>query len=204
MQLSNKQVDIIQDYINESSIKIQSLKDDLLDHFCCATEMYMANDLSFEDAYQKAKALTAPDGLNQIHQETIFLLNYNKIIFMKRLAYLSGFIFSLAWLMGIYFKLMYLPGASMLLFGGMSGVSFIFIPLLLINRFKGDLHAVLSEKLKWFFGVLGLISFAVASWMKLAHLAGATIALGFSFVVLGFGYLPFLFFRMYKKSLEKI
>jgi hypothetical protein len=51
---------------------------------------------------------------------------------------------------------------------------------------------------------IGLISFAVASWMKLAHMAGATIAIGFSFVVLGFGYLPFLFFRMYKKSLDKI
>jgi len=204
MQLSNEQVDVIQDYINQSSIEIQSLKDDLLDHFCCATEMYMADDLSFEDAYEKAKKLTAPGGLNQIQHETIFLLNYNKIIFMKRLAYLSGFVFSLAWLMGIYFKLMHLPGANVMVFGGMSGVSFIFIPLLLINRFKGDLHPVLSEKLKWVFGVLGLISFAVASWMKVAHLAGATIALGFSFIVLGFGFLPFLFFRMYKRSLEKI
>ena len=204
MQLTNEQVDVIHDYINTSSIQIQSLKDDLLDHFCCATEMYMVDELSFEEAYQKAKTLTAPDGLNQIQQETIFLLNYNKIIFMKRLAYLSGFLFSFAWLMGVYFKIMHFPGANILAFGGMSGVSFIFIPLLLINRFKGDLHAVLSEKLKWFFGVLGLISFAVASWMKLAHLAGATIDIGFSFVVLGFGYLPFLFFRMYKKSLDKI
>ena len=204
MQLTNEQVDVIQEYINRSSIEIQSLKDDLLDHFCCATEMYMADELSFEEAYQKAQLLTAPDGLNQIQQETIFLLNYNKIIFMKRLAYLTGFIFSLAWLTGVYFKLMHWPMANILLFGGMSGVSFIFIPLLLINRFKGDLHAVLSEKLKWFFGALGLISFAVASWMKLAHLAGANIAVGISFVILGFGYLPFLFFRMYKKSLDKI
>jgi hypothetical protein len=46
--------------------------------------------------------------------------------------------------------------------------------------------------------------FMLASWMKLQHLMGAAFMLGLSFLVFGFGFLPFLFFRMYKKSVEEV
>ena len=108
MLLTDNQVDIINEYINRSSINIQTLKDDLLDHFCCVTEINIDKGLSFDDAFEKAKLITAPEGLNEIQGETIFLLNYNKILLMKRLAYISGFIFTLAWFMGTYFKIMQL------------------------------------------------------------------------------------------------
>jgi hypothetical protein len=204
IQLTEENVDLIQDYIDQSSINIQSLKDDLLDHFCCVIEIHIGKGFSFDDAFKAAIQLTAPEGLDYVQNETIFLLNYNRIIIMKRLAYLLGFIFSLAWLLGVYFKLSHLPGANIIIFTGMSGVAFVFVPLLLLNRFKGSIQTVLSEKLKWIFGSLGIILFTLASWMKIMHLQGAPTVLGLAFLVLGFGFLPFLFFRMYKKSLEKI
>ena len=71
------------DEINRSSLKNQALKDDLIDHFCCMVEMEMDKGNAFEVALKKAYKHTAPNGLNEIQQETIFLLNYSKIMIMK-------------------------------------------------------------------------------------------------------------------------
>jgi hypothetical protein len=202
--LSEAQEKIIIEEIEQSSVKSRELKDDLIDHFCCLVEIEMNKGKTFQIALQSAYKQTAPNGLNEIQNETIFLLNYNKIMLMKRLTYASGYLFALALIVGIFFKLMHLPGATVLMFGGGSGFAFIFIPLLLINKFKRSAPKVMSEKLKWILGATSLIMFMLASWMKLQHLMGAAFMLGLSFLVFGFGFLPFLFFRMYKKSVEEV
>lgn len=190
--------------INNSSIKNQELKDDLIDHFCCLIEIEMTRGLSFDEALEKAYMQTAPNGLDEIQQETIFLLNYSKIMFMKRLTYGTGYLFALTSIVGIFFKMMHLPGATMLAFIGGSGLAFIFLPLLLINRYKTKANQVLSEKMKWILGVFSGMLFMLASYMKIFHLQGAAFMLGLSFLVFGFGFLPFLFFRMYKKSVDEL
>ncbi|MEM6828923.1 MAG: hypothetical protein AAGA66_10075 [Bacteroidota bacterium] len=191
-------------HVETSEISNQSLKEDLIDHLCCLVEMELKAGNDFNDAYEKALQQTAPNGLNEIQNETIFLLNYSKIMLMKRLTYVLGYIFALAWVIGIFFKLMHLPGATILMFSGGTGLAFIFFPLLLINRFKKSATKLLSERLKWVFGVASVIIFMIASWMKFAHLMGAGVILAFSFLVFGFGFLPFLFFRMYKKSVDEL
>jgi hypothetical protein len=121
---------------------------------------------------------------------------------MKRLMYAVGYLFALAWIVGIFFKLMHLPGATILMFGGGSGLVFVFLPMLLVNRYKKIAKEVLTERLKWIFGFASLTLFMTASYMELFHLQGAAVILGVSFLVFGFGFLPFLFFRMYRKSVE--
>lgn len=190
--------------INSSSIKDQALKDDLIDHLCCLVEINMGKGSSFEDALNMAYHQTAPNGLDEIQQETIFLLNYGKIMFMKRFTYSTGYLFALISMIGIAFKLMHWPAATLLSFIGGSGLVFIFLPLILINRFKAQANRVLSERMKWILGVLSGMLFMLASYMKVLHLQGAAIILMLSFLLFGFGYLPFLFFRMYKKSLNEI
>jgi len=202
--LSEAQEKIIIEEIEQSSVKSQELKDDLIDHFCCLVEIEMKKGKTFQTALQSAYKQTAPNGLDEIQNETLFLLNFNKIMLMKRLTYASGYLFALALIVGIFFKLMHLPGATVLMFGGGSGFAFIFIPLLLINKFKRSAPKVMSEKLKWILGSASFIMFMLASWMKLQHLMGAAFMLGLSFLVFGFGFLPFLFFRMYKKSVEEV
>lgn len=194
---------IIQE-INGSTIRNQALKDDLIDHFCCLVEIEMGQGCSFEMALEKAYNQTAPNGLGEIQQETIFLFNYSKIMFMKRLTYAAGYLFALAWIVGIFFKLMHLPGAMVLMFGGGSGLAFIFLPMLLVNKYKRIAREVMTERLKWILGFASLFLFMVASWMKFAHLQGAAVMLTISFLLFGFGFLPFLFFRMYKKSVEEL
>ncbi|MEQ8546305.1 MAG: hypothetical protein RIC03_00250 [Cyclobacteriaceae bacterium] len=202
--MSDDYVDEVIRAVEDSSIKDQSLKDDLVDHLCCLIELQMKKGSAFENAKAYALEQTAPNGLDEIQQETIFLLNYSKTIFMKRLTYTLGFIFSAAFVMGIFFKLMHLPFAMILLFGGGTGLAFIFLPLMLINRYQQLMREVLSERLKWIMGSASFMLFILASLMKLNHLMGAAVMLGVSFLVFTVGFLPFLFFRMYRRSVEEV
>lgn len=196
--ISDENFEFISRQIRQSGIKAKALQDDLIDHFCCLVEIEMQKGLSFDKAYQRAFQQTTPNGFNEIQQETLFLINYKKIIIMKQLTYISGYIFALSTTAGAFFKIMHLPGASIMLFGGLLGISFIFLPMLLINKFKNKLFSVLSEKLKWAFGIISLMMIITASLFKLLHLQGAGVILGLGFLVFGLGFLPFLFFRMYQ------
>ena len=190
--------------IEGSSIKNQELKDDLIDHFCCLVEIEMDRGASFEKALEKAYQQTAPNGLGEIQNETIFLLNYSKIMFMKRLMYVVGYLFTVTWIAGIAFKLLHLAGAGVLLGIGALGLAFIFIPMFLINRYKNFAREVLSERLKWIFGGISFLLLVTSITMKLLHLMGAGLMLGLSFLIFGIGFLPFLFFTMYKKSVDEL
>lgn len=202
--LDTKYEDQIIEEVNQSAIKDQAMKDDLIDHFCCLVEIEMDKGLSFEKALQKAYLQTAPNGLNEIQKETIFLLNYSKIMFMKRLMYVVGYLFALAWIVGILFKTMHYPGAGVLMGGGALGLAAIFLPLLLINKYKVITREVMSEKLKWIFGLASVFLLMTSLTLKMLHMPGANIMIFVSFMLLGFGFLPFLFFRMYKKSIDEL
>ena len=175
--ISDEQVDYIVREIEKGNVVNQILKDDLLDHMCCLVEIEMDRGVPFEAAYQRAFDQTSPNGYGEIQQETVFLLNYNKIMNMKRFTYISGFACSLAMTAGVFFKLLHLPGATQLLFGGGGGLAFVFLPMLLVVKYKQLAVQVLSERLKWLFGVLSVVLFMVASWMKLTHLMGAGVIL---------------------------
>ena len=190
--------------VESSSIKNQALKDDLIDHFCCLVEIEMERGLQFEKALEKAYLQTAPHGLDEIQQETIFLLNYSKIMFMKRLTYVIGYLVTLTWIAGILLKALHLPGAGMLMGSGAIGVTCIFIPLLLINRYKHLAREVISERMKWILGGLSIALMVTSITMKLFHMMGASLMLFISFLLFGIGFLPFLFFRMYKKSVDEL
>ena len=168
--ITDQQVDFIEKAIAESNVKSRELRDDLLDHMCCLVEMEIKKGLSFEQAYQKAFLQTSPNGYGEIQNETLFLLNYNKIMNMKRLTYIVGFIFSLVFTAGFAFKMLHWPGATVLLTSGLGGLAFLFVPLLLINKFKGAVHSVLSEKMKWVTGSLVLLLMASGVWRL--HRAG--------------------------------
>lgn len=190
--------------IEGSSIKNQELKDDLIDHFCCLVEIEMDRGSSFEKALEKAYHQTAPNGLGEIQNETIFLLNYSKIMLMKRLTYVVGYLVTVTWIAGILLKALHLPGAGVLMGSGAIGVTCIFIPLLLINRYKHLAREVISERMKWILGGFSIALLVASITMKMLHLQGASLMLFISFLLFGIGFLPFLFFRMYKKSVDEL
>jgi hypothetical protein len=202
--ISDEQFEIISRTIKQSKISNKALQEDLIDHFCCFVEGEMQKGYSFEKAFQTAYKQTTPNGFEEIQKETFYLLNYKKLLRINQFTYISGYIFALSVTIGVFFKFMYLPGATAFLYGGMLGIAFIFLPLFLANKFKNRLCSQLSEKLKWILGTISFVLFITACLFKLLHLQGAGFLLGFGFLLFGLGFLPFLFFRMFKAGQAEI
>lgn len=201
--ITDAQFSFISQKIKQSGIVEKEIQDDLIDHFCCLVENEMQRGSSFEEAYNYAYQQTTPNGFEEIQLETFFLLNHKKLILMKQFTYIAGYLFALSTTAGAFFKVMHFPGANVMLFSGLMGISFIFLPLLLFNKFKDKVFKVMSEKLKWVFGTLSLMLILVGSSFKILHLPGAMVLLGLGLLIFGILFLPFLFFRMFKSSQEE-
>lgn len=202
MRLTEEEVDLIKSEIDKSNIKNQALKDDLLDHFCCFVESRITHGTSFEQGLQDSFAEICPNGLDEIQTEIIYLLNYKSNLIMKKVMYAVGLAASIAMSIGFLFKILNWPGGNNIFIFGLLPFVFIFLPLLAIDRYKLQLHKALSEKLKLILGIASAILIGLSVLFKIMHLMGADILLVLGIGLFTLGFLPFLFFRMYKKSLQ--
>ena len=202
MKLSPEQVEVIRKQVDQSSISIDSLRDDVLDHLCCVIEIKMERGKVFDSARQEALYELAPDGLDEIQRETVFLLNSDKIILMKKVMYLVGLLSAMAFVTGWFFGIMRFPGAFELSVYGFSAFAFIYVPMMAIDYFKTNIRGALSERLKVMLGVASALLIGVAGIFKTMHLAGTRTILIMGAAVCIFGFLPFFFFSMYKKSMS--
>jgi hypothetical protein len=201
MKLSAEQVAQIETQVDGSDITIETLRDDVVDHLCCAVEIKLKKGNSFENALREAIGELAPDGLHNLQIETVFLLNSNKIILMKKVMYLIGLLSAMSMTIGVSFKLMHLPGAEELSTFGIFGFTLLYLPMLLIDRYKMSIQSALSERLRFMFGIISAVLVGVSLVMKLMHLTGADVVFLGGTAIFAFGFLPFLFFNMYKKSI---
>src|SRR5690606_22893862 len=162
MKLSAQQIATIRDRIEGSAITIQTLRDDVLDHLCCVTEYKIERGKQFEVAFPEALDEFAPDGLDRIQKETMFLLNSTKIIRMKRIIYAVGLLSAIAISLGWLFSVLRWPGGSELFNYGFLGFLLLFVPLLCIDRYKVYLRQAASEKLKIVLGSCSAIVIGLA------------------------------------------
>ena len=202
--IEEQYVDRIMYEIDGSTIRRKELKDDLVDHFCCLVEMDMKKGVGFDEAYQRAYKQTCPNGFDEIQRETVVLLNYKLLMLMKRATFISGFLFSAMFTAGAIMKVLHLPGSALLLMLGMLGLAGFFLPLLVINHFKRNLKTLLSEKLQWFFGCISLVAMGVGSVFKAMHCPGAAMLLGLGGIIFISAFLPILFYKLYKRSLQEM
>jgi len=200
MKLSHDEIAIVEKQVDHSSINIESLRDDVLDHLCCVIEIKMERGEVFDNALHEALHELAPDGLDEIQRETVFLLNSTKIILMKKAMYIVGLLSTMTFLSGWFLGIMAFPGARDLSIYGFSAFAFIYVPMMAIDYFKTNIRIALSEKLKMILGFVCALLIGIAGLFKALHWPGATtlLLLGASLCI--FGFLPFFFFGMYKKS----
>jgi len=201
MKLTSQQEEIVRNYVEDQGLKLTALKDDIIDHLCCVIESGLGKAKPFEHLLEDAANDLAPEGLMAMENKTMFLLNSKRIIIMKKLTYLIGFIGSLALTVGVTFKLLHMPGANMLFSIGYLTLFMAFIPLLAVDRYKVAIARVLSEKLKIILGVGASILLGLAGLFKIMHLQGADTLLLIGAAVFAVGFLPFYFFTMYKKAI---
>lgn len=198
--LTDENIEFIAQIINGSKIESAEMKEDLIDHFCCAIEEEMKKGLSFKKSYDKAYQNICPDGFDEIHRETVFLLTFKKIKAMKRLLYVSGYLSAIGVTTTIFMKLNHFgkPGITFLLTSAI--LIFLFVPSLFVNLYKRDLAKSLSNKLIYAFGFIGVELLVVFALFRLNHWSWSTSIFLTSFVILNFAFFPLLFFKMYRKS----
>lgn len=202
MRLTEEQVARVRAIVDQADLSIQALKDDLVDHLCSATESKITRAGDFERALMEAVNEIAPRGLKAIENETIFLLNNNKVIAMKKLTYSIGLVASVTVSLGFLFSVLRYPGATELHVSGALGLLLLFFPLLAIIRYRDVVARVMSERLKYIFGFSSAGLGGVSVVFKMHHLQGADVLLITAFTVFIAGFLPMLFFTMYRKSVE--
>jgi hypothetical protein len=204
MKLTSEQVAIVSYVVETSGIKIDTLKEDLVDHLCCVVESELSreSEKDFSQLLNEAVSQLAPDGLPAIERETVFLLNSKRILIMKKVMYLVGFLGAFAITGGVTFKILRLPGADQFFLIGFFMLLLIFVPLQAIDRYKVVLAKAMSEKLKLIMGVIAALAAGAAGIFKIMHLRGADELLITGAAVFAFGFLPFAFFTMYKRAVS--
>lgn len=203
MRLTEEQVRLVRERVASSRITITSLCEDVVDHLCCVVEVKLDRKRTFDVALREALEELAPDGLDEIQYETVFLLNSNRIILMKKLMYTVGALSSMSFVAGWAFGILHLPGAYELSVYGFLGFAFLFMPLYAIDYYKTNLQHMLSEKMRFFLGLASAVLMGASVIFKMMHLPVLPtffLIAGTSVFVLGF--LPFLFFGLYKKSVS--
>lgn len=118
---------------------------------------------------------------------------------MKQLTYLIGLVSTMSFSTGWVFSMVHWPGASQLSIYGYLCFAFIFMPLFAFDYFKINVKREKSEKLMLGLGLAGTVAVALSVVFKLLHLQGAELMLLLGAGLFVFGFLPFLFFGMYKK-----
>ncbi len=203
MQVSTDQLQALKAYIHQSNITITTLKDDLLDHICCVVEKKMGEGRGFDVAMKEAVNELAPEGLERIEQETIFLLSTTKYMRMKKIMFAVGLLSSISMTMGVTFKILHMPGAEELFNIGFFPFLLIFLPMIAIDRYKRNLAKATYEKLRMGSGFLSSIVIGSSVFFKIFHLQGADVLLLAGIGIFCFTFLPFLFFSLYKKSISE-
>lgn len=200
--LSDEQIDLISTAIAKGNPQMQELKDDLLDHFCCLIEAQMQQGSSFEQAYQDACKAICPNGVDEIYKETFFLLHYKYLMTMKTIKYAIGLLASISISVGWLFKILHWPGADNLFNYGFLGFVLVFLPLLAMDQYKGVFQRSTSEKWKVMLGFGSGILLGLAVLFKMLHLQGADLLILIGVVTFSFGFLPFLFYSLYRNSMQ--
>ena len=69
-----------------------------------------------------------------------------------------------------------------------------------IDRFNVQMQSALSDRLRIILGIASLSLTCLGVLLKIFHLDGANLSILVGVIFFSFGFLPFLFFNMYKKS----
>lgn len=119
---------------------------------------------------------------------------------MRKLLYIIGFLASVTLALGTLFKLLHWPSAMLLIDIGFFTLLLLFFPATAIRAYRASTTKGLPEKLKNIFGGTASVIIGISGFFKVMHLQGANVLLMAGAFLFVFGFLPFLFFSLFKES----
>lgn len=203
MKLTDAHEEQIRRKVLQHHFKLDGLAEDLIDHLYCYLYEHGVATEDFDKQLDEAIKLLAPEGLSSIENETFYLLNFKRMILMKRFIFIIGLISTMAFASGVIFKIFHWPYANILLGAGGLSSLLIFLPLWAFDRLKYKMVQRPLEKWKLALGVSSGVLMGLGSIMKAMHYMGAGVTFitgGFLFVL---GFLPLFFLSSYRRSIQE-
>lgn len=144
---------------------------------------------------------TGNKSLKKVEKETIYLLTYKSRI-MKKTMYNLGISATILVLISSIFKILHLPLASILLVLGIAMLSFGFVPLFFITKYKEQ--DVPKNKLMHILGFIAAFALPLGVLFKIMHWPGAFVLTISGLIFLFIGFLPLFFLHNYKESKNRL
>ena len=120
---------------------------------------------------------------------------------MKKIMYIVGLASAISMSMGLVMKSLHLAGSQELTIYGFLTFVLIFVPMATIDRFKVQIQSTFSDRLRIIMGIVSITLISLSVLLKIFHMDGANLAVLAGAIFFSFGFLPALFFNMYKKSI---
>ncbi|WP_199223374.1 hypothetical protein [Brumimicrobium oceani] len=196
-KITEVEIDFILKDIKANGVVIEDLQYNLLDHICCIIENEKSDNEDFYEFYKKIMPRFFKKDLKEIQEETEILLKFKNYYAMKNTLKVTGLATAILTVLGALLKTFHLPGAGVAIVLGGGLFSLIFLPLLIILKFKDEE----SRKDKWVFSVGFLLAMQITIGIifKLMHWPGANIIMISGVVAFTFIYVPLYFFTRFKR-----
>ncbi len=189
-ELSEKQVNLISEDIDQQGLTYVQLKNEILDHICCQIEIEMEQGLLFNQAYKKVRKEMGKKRIREIQHETLSLIS-KKYRRMKRIMFALGVAAPILILVGAAFKVFHWPGASILLTLALVITGMIFLPIFVMVRIRDTRKQDQPVPMGLYLSGLipGMITI-LGSLFKVQHWPGASVMLTLGLVGLAILFLP--------------
>ncbi|NQY30757.1 MAG: hypothetical protein HRT69_14965 [Flavobacteriaceae bacterium] len=200
-KVTDEHIDFIISDLKRKGIVLKDLQENIVDHVCCLTETELSENGNFEAHYEKIIPRFFNQQLKELQQETDSLVNSKSIDLLKSILQVSGVISVLLLGFGVYYKLHHLTGAGIILFAGMLLFCLLFIPSLIILKFKDTdaKHNIVLVSTAFILTLAG----GIACLFKIMQWPYANILMTISIIAFLVLFIPMYFVVMNAKPSQK-
>ncbi|MFN6038929.1 MAG: hypothetical protein ACK452_10720, partial [Bacteroidota bacterium] len=199
--LSEEQINFIENDLQRRGISMTELRENLLDHICCIIENEMTEANDFKEFYVTQLRKFYKKELQEIQNETKILLTHKNYYSMKKTMMISGLVSSLGFIFGGILKFFHLPGAAIFLILGFASFALFFLPLAIWLKTTEKPSAIGTMKL--YLALAVGIAAVLGTLFKIMHWPGATFLMNGSFIAFVFIFIPFYFITGVRDSETK-
>ncbi len=195
--ISDEELDFIINDIKANGVVIEDLQNNLLDHICCIIEHEMPVNEDFYKFYRQILPRFFKKELKELQVETENLLTFKNYYAMRNTLKITGIVSALFTILGATLKVFHLPGASISIILGGVLFSLVFLPLMIVLKFKDEEKQV--DKIVLSFGFLIAMIAFTGVLFKLMHWPFANIMMISGSAAFVFAYVPLYYFTRVRR-----
>lgn len=196
--ISDDELDFILNDIKANGVVIEDLQNNLLDHICCVIENEMPLNEDFYKFYKQILPRFFKKELKELQLETEKLLTFKNYYAMRNTLKITGIVSALFTILGASLKVLHYPGAGIFIQLGGILFSLVFLPLMIVLKFKDEEKKVDKFVLSLGF-LIAMISF-IGVLFKLMHWPWASVLMISGISAFVFAYVPLYYFTRVRRE----